>query len=282
LVDAATLHARIERLDGLRDVVNLMRVIAVAHLRHAEEQLMVTREASYVVLAALADVEAELGLAIPQRATGASLILCITSQQGMCGRYNEVMIERLLRWLDDRPAALVAVIGARGAALARLRGIPLVHQADAPASPAAIDRHVRLLASAIERLTSQHGLREIQLLHAVHRSIGRFEDHLTQLLPFNTHSIEDLPPARHSPPRRHLALGQLHPALLNEVLVLTLHRALTEALAAENSSRLQSMESARTHIDERREALLQRWRSARQQQVTAELLDLVGGTEALR
>jgi F-type H+-transporting ATPase subunit gamma len=57
--------------------------------------------------------------------------------------------------------------------------------------------------------------------------------------------------------------------------------AVTESLAAENASRLASMQSAERNFEERVEELSQAVRHRRQQEITEELLDIVSGFEAL-
>lgn len=57
--------------------------------------------------------------------------------------------------------------------------------------------------------------------------------------------------------------------------------AVTESLAAENASRLASMQSAERNIEERVDELSQAVRHRRQQEITEELLDIVSGFEAL-
>ena len=57
--------------------------------------------------------------------------------------------------------------------------------------------------------------------------------------------------------------------------------AVTESLAAENASRLASMQSAERNIEERVDELSQAVRHRRQQEITEELLDIVSGFEAV-
>jgi F-type H+-transporting ATPase subunit gamma len=57
--------------------------------------------------------------------------------------------------------------------------------------------------------------------------------------------------------------------------------AIAESLAAENASRMASMQAAERNIDERIQELHNQFHRQRQTSITAELLDIVGGFEAL-
>jgi F-type H+-transporting ATPase subunit gamma len=59
-------------------------------------------------------------------------------------------------------------------------------------------------------------------------------------------------------------------------------RAAAEAMATENAARLALMQQAERAIDERLSELLFATRSARQSDVTNELLDVIAGFEALK
>ncbi len=70
--------------------------------------------------------------------------------------------------------------------------------------------------------------------------------------------------------------------LIEEWLFIELYRALAESLASKNGARLRAMDEAIHNIDETIEALTLQHRLSRQEEITSELLDVVGGVEALR
>lgn len=282
---AHELRQRLGRVDALRDVVHLMRSLAVTHLRRAETRLSGVRLYVRTVSRALRAVAVE----VPAQAradlapAGPDAVVVITSQQGMCGRYNEVLIERLRAHLDHLGGdARAIVIGDRGLSLARMHGLRIAYHAPGPTSPSGIDRSVRRVAHEIQLVHERQQLGRLWLLHAIHQSVGRFRDRLYQLLPLQLeHFAEDDGPVA-QPPRRYLPAEELLTKLVGEFYFIALCRGLTEALAAENSMRLHAMEAARTSIDETRAELEQLWRSVRQEEITSELLEVLAGAEALR
>ena len=71
-------------------------------------------------------------------------------------------------------------------------------------------------------------------------------------------------------------------ALNSEYLFVSLFRACAESLAGGNASRLAAMQRADKNIDELLDKLSPRFHRVRQSAITAELLDIVAGAEALQ
>ncbi len=69
--------------------------------------------------------------------------------------------------------------------------------------------------------------------------------------------------------------------LIEEYYFIRFYWAFTETVAAENSVRLQSMEAARTNIEDTLEELEGRRRTLRQDEITEELMDVIAGAEAV-
>jgi len=75
--------------------------------------------------------------------------------------------------------------------------------------------------------------------------------------------------------------NELFSFLTRQYIFVFLYRAFIESIASENASRLSSMQVAEKNIDERIEELDARFQHQRQSSITAELLDIVAGFEAL-
>jgi F-type H+-transporting ATPase subunit gamma len=61
-----------------------------------------------------------------------------------------------------------------------------------------------------------------------------------------------------------------------------IYRALLETSAGENGARMVAMDNATTNCEEMVRSLSLKYNKARQQAITMELMDIVGGTEALK
>ena len=73
----------------------------------------------------------------------------------------------------------------------------------------------------------------------------------------------------------------LFSALIRQHLLVSVYQSIVESLAAENASRMASMQAAERNIEERMQELRSRFHQQRQSSITTELLDIVGGFEAL-
>jgi F-type H+-transporting ATPase subunit gamma len=71
-------------------------------------------------------------------------------------------------------------------------------------------------------------------------------------------------------------------ALLREYIFTLAYRAFAESLASENASRLSSMQSAERNIEDRLDDLGERYNFRRQNAITAEMLDIAAGAEAMK
>jgi F-type H+-transporting ATPase subunit gamma len=78
-----------------------------------------------------------------------------------------------------------------------------------------------------------------------------------------------------------LEATELMAALVRQYLFISLYRACAEAQAAEYSQRLLAMQLAERNIDQRIEELTRTYHQLRQEKITAELLEIVSGFEAV-
>jgi F-type H+-transporting ATPase subunit gamma len=210
---------QIEQIRGLRDIVQSMRTLASTYLKRAEEQLESVRLYHETVVEALAgDVArsataqrpalntppqaAGLGLSpsdarsakggtpdarrLPPDARYAAVVLFAT-EHGLCGRFNEVLVDRLRQVLRGRPDARVIVLGQRGRAVVEAAGVPIAASYPTSASPDGIAAAVRRVSEGLYDLFAAGAVSSIYFLHAVHESVGRFRDHFERILPLDLH-----------------------------------------------------------------------------------------------
>ena len=78
-------------------------------------------------------------------------------------------------------------------------------------------------------------------------------------------------------PSEELLIAQLLPMYIRVLI----YRALVETSAGENGARMAAMDNATRNCDELIDDLTLKYNKARQAAITAELMDIVGGTEAL-
>jgi F-type H+-transporting ATPase subunit gamma len=207
-----------------------------------------------------------------------------TSDQGLAGAYNSRIVQRAVRHARSGAGEVdVFVVGRRGHDLLRMRGVEAVAAESAPTSLEGIHNRVGQLASRIYGLYAERNCRHMDFLFNRYEGRGSFEETVLAVLPPDRQRLHAAAPHQRAcePILTDTPMNMLG-RLAEEYFFVELYRALLESHASENGARLASMTAAASNIEDRVDHLTQDYRSARQQQITAELLDVVGGAEALR
>lgn len=285
------LRGRLDTFDDLAAIVRTMKALAAVSIRQYERAVR-----------SLADYyrTVELGLHVvlrdmppppvaSRRRTERIGAVVFGSDHGLCGRFNEDMAdyarERLAEAVGDGEAPRLVAVGARVAALLEAGGSAIEEDMFVPGSAARITATVRQILFKIDEWQAEAGVHRVYLFHNRPISGSRYHSTGVQLLPVNLHRFHRLEEARwpsRSLPIYTMERGRLFAVLLRQYFFVSVFRACAESLAAENASRLAAMQSAEKSLAERHEELRGEFRRQRQDAITAELLDVVSGYEALQ
>jgi len=276
------IEKQIQTIEGLQDIIHSMRSLAATYLGRAEERLDGVRAYADTVGRAIADCLYGREISLPQDEGSGAAIVALFSEQGLCGRFNEVMAEAARKSAAGVESGRFIVVGRRGGELLRREGIEILDELPSTTSPDGVDAVIHSIARAVLRLKESNAFAELYLLYARYLSPGRIEPCFERVLPLDLSQWRDADASRTAPPRLALRRLQMLRELVNEYAFVSLYRAMTESLASENGMRLQSMEAAKGNIDEALDDLQLQLRIQRQNDITEELLDVVAGAEALR
>ena len=283
------LSRRIHSVEDLQSIVRTMKALSAASIRQYEESVRSLDDyyrsvelGLHVVLQDMEPVTA--GRSIADRPLG---VVVFGSDHGLCGRFNDQVVDHLVHWLDEQGRRAedcrVAAMGVRADASLRMRDISLDESLFVPGSPEAVSTTVQALLVTIEGWQAD-GVEEVVLFFNRYESGRRYESTHAPLLPLDVHALREAETLRwptHVLPTYRLPTRQLFSRLVREFLFVSLFRACASSLASEHGSRLQAMTSAdrniREHLEEARMAFQQR----RQEAITDELLDVVSGFEAM-
>ncbi len=276
------LEQQIETIDELRDIIHAMRSLAAIYLKQAESQLRGVRAYRDVVTDAIADALGCLDEVERPEPTGRVCILLLGSEQGLCGRFNEIVAETGIEHARSLGGAAFIVAGRRAASNVERAGGEIVAVINSSSSPEGAPMAIRRLAAeAFRRYTSEEFCR-LYLMHAVYLSPGRIDTRLVPLLPLDYAMWRSSARGQGGPrPAMTIEPRELLASLVEEFYFIVLYQAFIESLAAENGMRLQSMEAAKQNIDDTKAQLRRRANQLRQDAITAELLDVIAGAEAV-
>jgi len=291
---SASLRRQLASAGDLRSVVRTMKALAAASIGQYERSVRALGDYHRAV---------ELGLgvcfrrlepvtitnpAVGHRADATTGVVVFGSDQGLVGRFNEVIAEDALEVIasiqSSGPPPRVWAVGGRVHGRLAEAGLTLMPPLEVPSSVEGIAPLVARILVETEVPGRGDELDELHLLHnraGVAPSYGPVRQ---RLLPLDEPWRREL--ARRPWPTKRLpeVLGSEASTLrvlIREYVFISLFRACAESLASENASRLAAMQRADKNIDELMEALESTVHRVRQAAIDEELFDVIAGFEAL-
>ncbi len=285
------LRDSIDTAQDLRSVVKTMKALAAVSMRHYQDAVdSLTEYHRTVALGlqiALRDRPQRLDPSGEPARGGKFGAIVIGSGQGMCGQFNEEVAASAaskMAGLGIREDFVMLAIGLRVVAPLERAGLQLDEVFSVPASLSGLTPLVQDVLLQIDEWSNRLAVERFVIYH--NRQTGRasYQPHSHSLLPVEEGWLEEL--ASHRWGGRGLPIFSvdwetLFAALIRQHLLVSVYRSIVESLAAENASRMASMQAAERNIDERLQELIKRLNQQRQTAITSELLDIVSGFEAL-
>lgn len=287
------LKKQLSDLTDLRDIVKTMKALSAASIRqyeHAAQALAdYHRTIELGLHAALRDADASL-VAASSRRRGPSVpgLVVFGSDHGLCGRFNEDVVGRAVDYLATSGGAgrqcRVLAVGARAAGILERDGLKVEEDLIVPGSAARIAATVLQVLLKIDEWRQQGDVARVMLFHnRVHAGSTSCKPVTLQLLPVDLHRLGTESgrwPSR-SIPGFSLPRQKLLPYLLRQYFFVMISRACADSQAAEHGSRLVAMQAADRNLGDRLEEVTMLYHRARQTVITAELLEVVSGFEAI-
>ena len=282
---------------NISQVTRALEAVSASRVRKAQQAVMATRAYAGKALQVLRHLGTQPGSAsslhplLQQRAGIKSITLVlITSDRGLCGAYNTNMLRAAMEFVRHQtvPVRFVAV-GKKGRDLLLRRRQPLAAEfINLPSNPTFAD------VSAIGELAVQEFLSgradEVYLGFTEFVNTLRQEPRIQLLLPLKAESAEagavaGPGGAAQGGPAAAYIYEPSQEGLLDVVVprftALQVYQAILEAQASEHSARMVAMRNATDSAKELLGTLQLGYNKARQLAITNELLDIVGGVEAL-
>ncbi|MDV7143256.1 F0F1 ATP synthase subunit gamma [Tropicimonas sp. TH_r6] len=277
-------------LASIRGIVHTMKTVSVINSAPYEQAAEAIEAFHATVLEGLqAFLYSHGPLQLSPDPPARQVMIVFGSDHGLCGNYNEALAEDVLRYLGPDPGAAwtLLCVGAQMADALAEQGIAVEQTHLTPASADGIVRLANLLAQELDGIRRDSLPRPLSasIAHCERRPDGLGGSAIRKLLPIDPALIAALQdrgwrsrslPVPAGPPE--MLLGEL----LRGHLFASLFRASAEALVTENAARMARMQQAERAVDDRLEDVTAETRNLRQSEITAELLDLIAGFEALR
>jgi len=220
----------------------------------------------------------------PREATIGAVIF--GSDQGLVGRFNEVLLDFVTRTLGllPRKTSIILAVGERMHASLPEAGLTNSILFAAPGSVDAITELVGRILSEIQKAREVGEVFEVYVFHNRPKSSAIFEPSSERLLPLDhlwRNTLRAVPWPTKLMPELIGGCDNVFPGLLEGYLFVLLFRACAESLASENASRLAAMQRAENNIASIIEDLNLVYHRARQESIDEELFDVISGYQAL-
>jgi F-type H+-transporting ATPase subunit gamma len=275
----ADINARIDGIGQLKAVVNAMRGIAAARAQQARNQLTAVDSYAATIAAAIGRVlmlcpAAHHGSA--RRSIRPALVL-FCAEQGFAGAFSECVLDAVGA---DLATSELFLIGTRGGIAAAERNVTAGWKIPMPSHSLGIPKladtiaealYIRIATGEIDRLDAVFS--ERQPGHAI-------EVKRRRLFPFD--AVQFPGPTDTNAPLLNLAPEALLRELTADYLHAQLCDAALHAFAAENEARMEAMAAARNQIERQLSELQATQRHVRQEEITAEIIELAAGETASR
>lgn len=275
---------RIASIGSTMQITSAMKMVSAAKLKKAQDAIVAMRPYSNKLTELLQSLSATLdgdigGTYAKQREVNKVLVVVITSNRGLCGGFNSNIIKKSIDLIEhnysNKKVDLYA-IGKKGNDLLSKEYNVIANKSD-------IYDHLSFDAAAeiAEELMSLFADETYDQIEIVY---NRFKNAATQIITHEqflpivpaTGSVNNSADYIFEPTKVEIVQG-----LIPKSLKTQLFKAIRDSFAAEHGARMTAMHKATDNATELRDDLLLSYNKARQAAITGEILEIVGGAEAL-
>lgn len=296
MANARSFDKRRKSVKNIRKITRTMELIATARFKKAMERADAATAYTQRITKLVADL-AKAGLEVShpllesRETTEKSILLVLTSNRGLCGGYNSNVVRvGLQRWREMTaavPETQLEVSGKRGISAFRYRGSPADEQYTHFEDKPRFDE-VELLANRYLESYILGDLDRLDVAYTRYYSSSRQIAVVETLLPLSSIGDADAAATTEEDDKSTGPQYEFLPSaasILEEVVPMSfkvkLFKCFLDAAVSEQISRMVAMKAATENADKLIKELSLKFNRMRQSQITSELLDIVGGVEAL-
>jgi len=289
---------RIKGVKNISQVTRAMQMISAAKMRRAQEQVLASRLYAQKAWEVLLHLSAQPGATdqlhplLTQRPINRSTVVLFTSDRGLAGGYNTNVMRKAANFIKKKqkegtPVSVVAV-GRKGRDTFSRAGENIIAEfSNIPDRPSLIDVLPIARIALDDFLTGETD--EVFLAYTDFVNTIVQKPVVKRLLPLVPGELEEQAVSEYITDTKHtLASTYIYepdPTELLDVILprfteTQIYQAVLEALASEHSARMVAMRSATDNANDLVADLTLTYNRVRQEAITKEMLDIVGGAEA--
>ena len=276
---------RISSIGSTMQITSAMKMVSAAKLKKAQDAITAMRPYSSKLTELLQNLSATLdsdagGAYSKQREVSKVLLVVVTSNRGLCGGFNSSVIKETTQNIaanyQDVDVDLLT-IGKKGNDILS-KSYPVIDARNDIFDNLTFD-YVAEVAEKIMKLYSDGTYDKIEIIYNRFKNAATQIPQVEQFLPIKPSEGDTNASADYifEPSKEKIVLE-----LIPKSLKTQLYKAVRDSFAAEHGARMTAMHKATDNATELRDELLLTYNKARQAAITNEILEIVGGAEALK
>jgi len=283
------LRNRIKSVGSIRQITRAMEMVATTKLRRFQDKAVSSRPYADEIAGLVGRLASALGDDVADRPLfrpGAGervALLVVSSDRGLCGAYNSMLFRKLEHWIGENPgvAADYWVVGRKGYQYLQRRGRQVERYLVEPPLEKMDYRGAAGIARTLVEAFQSGKYAKVLVFYTAFESVVRYVPTEAQFLP-----VQRAPAAAPGAPAGEALLepdaATIFDRIVPRYLETRVYNALLESLTSEYASRRVSMKNATDAAKDIGNLLKKIYNRKRQENITKELLDIVGGAEAVK
>ncbi|WP_439130115.1 ATP synthase F1 subunit gamma [Polaribacter sp.] len=276
---------RITSIKSTMQITSAMKMVSAAKLKKAQDAIVAMRPYSSKLTELLQNLSATLdgdtgGAYSTEREVSKVLLVVVTSNRGLCGGFNSSITKEVVKTVaekySDKKVDIFA-IGKKGADTLG-KEFNIIKTRNDIFDDLTFD-NVALIAENLMSLFVEGSYDKIELVYNQFKNAATQIPQVEQFLPIKP--IEGGATITNSDYIFEPSKVEIIEALIPKSLKTQLYKGIRDSFASEHGARMTAMHKATDNAGELRDELLLTYNKARQAAITNEILEIVGGAEAL-
>ncbi|AHY46863.1 ATP synthase F1, gamma subunit [Rubrobacter radiotolerans] len=285
------LKRQIQSVKNQSRVFSALQTVSAVKFRNAEGRVKRARpyadNIEEMMREVASDSTSKLPMLVGRSEVRRVAIASLTSDRGLCGSFNSQVLRRTMQLREEKGRdALQVASGRKSVSFFKFRGVKVAREFTGHTDNPSYD-DAREIGRALTALFEDEEADEVYLVY------NRFESALTQrpvvkkLLPAAAGDEDDADEREDARDETNVpfefvnSAEEILGALIPRYVETMVWQALLEGATGEHGARMTAMQSASDNANELADNLTLQMNKARQAQITQELLEIVGGAEAL-
>lgn len=278
---------RITSIKSTMQITSAMKMVSAAKLKKAQDAITAMRPYSSKLTELLQNLSATLdsdasGAYSTQREVSKVLLVVITSNRGLCGGFNSSITKKVIATIQEKysnASVDLFTIGKKGTDV--LSKTQTVIATRNELFDALTFDNVAVVAEELMEMYTDGAYDKIEVVYNQFKNAATQIPQVEQFLPIKPIEGGDASAVNSDyifdPSKEEIVL-----ALIPKSLKTQLYKALRDSFASEHGARMTAMHKATDNATDLRDDLLLTYNKARQAAITNEILEIVGGAEALK